>query len=386
MVRKFETTNFTIKYKRAEKPMEISRIIRIVTLWLVLCGAIADVSAQKTGAEFLTINPDVRSGGMGETGVAITPDLSGFVANPAKLVFIPQKSGASISYTPLLSSLSNGIYLAYAGGFYKINEKSTVGSTLRFFTHGKFELSDNEYHSLGQYQPIECALDLSYARKFGDNFAISTTARYIYSGLASSNPSVNGIGNSGNAFAMDFSFFLNSEAIILGNEAKVSYGLYISNLGTKLSYESQAQKDYLPASIRLGAASSFKIDDRNSVIFAADFNKLLVPSASGSLSEDYSVSTSIFRSLNDAPGGFLEEFNQVTIGIGAEYCLHEAFALRLGYHNDNSKNDSNRYITFGAGLFYKQMKIDLAYVDARGQNNPISGSLRIGIGFHFRKN
>jgi hypothetical protein len=366
--------------------MDILRILRVITFWLVLCSAITNVSAQRTGAAFLTINPDVRSGGMGETGVAITPDLSDFVANPAKLVFIPQKSGASISYTPLMSSLSNGIYLAYAGGFYKLNEKSTLGSTLRFFSHGKFELSDNNSYSLGQYQPIECALDLSYARKFGENFGISTSARYIYSGLSSSNPSINGIANSGNAFAMDFAFFLNSDATILGNEAKISYGLYVSNLGTKLSYQNQVQKDYLPANIRLGAASSFKIDDRNSVTFAFDFNKLLVPSASGSIPEDYSAATSIVRSLNDAPGGLPEELKEVTMGIGAEYSLHEAFALRMGYHYEHPENGSRRYITFGAGLFYRQMKIDLAYVAAGAQNNTPAGSLRIGIAFHFGEN
>ena len=52
------------------------------------------------------ISADARASGLGEQGVATSPDAFSQHWNPAKYVFLDNKSGVGVSYTPYLSKLS----------------------------------------------------------------------------------------------------------------------------------------------------------------------------------------------------------------------------------------------------------------------------------------
>ena len=65
-----------------------------------------------TGVPFLLITSDARSAGMGEQGVATTPDAFSQNWNPSKYSFATVESGIGVSYTPYLSQLVNDIFLA----------------------------------------------------------------------------------------------------------------------------------------------------------------------------------------------------------------------------------------------------------------------------------
>ena len=51
-------------------------------------------------ASFLTIGPDSRGEGLGNTGAASSPDASSLYWNPAKYGFINSYGGFAISYLP----------------------------------------------------------------------------------------------------------------------------------------------------------------------------------------------------------------------------------------------------------------------------------------------
>ena len=60
-----------------------------------------------TGVPFLLIAADARAAGMGDNGVATSPDAFSQQYNPAKYAFSLQKQGFSVSYTPYLTSIAN---------------------------------------------------------------------------------------------------------------------------------------------------------------------------------------------------------------------------------------------------------------------------------------
>ena len=54
----------------------------------------------QTAVPSLMISPDARASGLGEQGVATSPDTFSQHWNPAKYVFLENKSGFGVSYTP----------------------------------------------------------------------------------------------------------------------------------------------------------------------------------------------------------------------------------------------------------------------------------------------
>ena len=58
--------------------------------------------AVQTAVPFLMINPDARSGAMGDVGLAISPDANAIHFNASKYAMTPQKFGMSLTYTPCL--------------------------------------------------------------------------------------------------------------------------------------------------------------------------------------------------------------------------------------------------------------------------------------------
>ena len=77
-----------------------------------------------TGVPFLLITSDARSAGMGEQGVATTPDAYSQNWNPSKYSFAPSESGIGVSYTPYLSQLVNDIFLANVSYYRVISERA----------------------------------------------------------------------------------------------------------------------------------------------------------------------------------------------------------------------------------------------------------------------
>lgn len=351
------------------------------------------INTISTAAPFLNIAPDARSGAMGEAGVAISPDANAFHWNPAKLAYMEKPTGFSVSYIPWLRSLVPDIDLAYLTVYHRLDARNTIGGSLRYFSYGSVQLTDNNQNDIGVYSPNEFSIDGTFARQFGENFSLGTAVRYIRSSL--SNGQFNGQDiRPASALAADVSGYYKNGTVLFGTDAEVALGVNISNIGTKVKYSEAGEKSFLPTNLKLGGASTFMIDDLNRFTVALDLNKLLVPTSpirdtEGNIisgkDPDRSVPAGIFGSFTDAPGGFSEELREISYSLGTEYLYNQQFAVRLGYLYEHPTKGGRQYLTAGAGLRYNVFNLDLAYLFANQQRSPLANTLRFSLIFNFDK-
>jgi len=341
-------------------------------------------NAIVTAVPFLTISPDARSGGLGDAGAATTPDASSTYWNPAKLAFIDDPKSLSLSYSPWMRRLYSDVNLAYLSFVNRIDDRNTIGASLRYFNLGKVDSYDDNINSLGTLRPNEFSLDVSAARKFGKELSLGITARYIHSSLTQG-AAVGGVqSQAANAFAADVSLYYTANSF--------SFGADISNIGTKMSYSQGGQQYFLPTNLRLGVAKNVELDELNDFTLAFDVNKLLVPTpplrdGSGKIisgsDDNKSVVAGIFSSFGDAPGGFSEEMQEISFSPAFEYWYKKQFALRAGFFYENPNKGDRQYITFGAGFRSSDFKLDLSYLASNQTSSPLAGVVRFSVGFNF---
>ncbi|HPG06595.1 MAG TPA: type IX secretion system outer membrane channel protein PorV [Saprospiraceae bacterium] len=335
-----------------------------------------------TAVPFLMITPDARSGAMGDVGIAISPDANSMAFNSSKLAFVDESSSLSATYSPWLRALGlRDVYMAYLSGYKKINELQSVGASLRFFSLGDIDFTDENGEPAGQGQPNEFELSAAYARKLSEKFSAGLTMKFIYSNLAA-NQVVEGRDiKAGLAGAADLSFSYISPV----DNGTIRAGLALRNLGTKISY-TQDVNDFIPANFGLGFAYDIDLDDFNSLTVAVDMNKLMVPTPPYSGSTDYkkkSVVSSWFSSFGDGID-FSEELHEINYSIGAEYWYDKQFAVRLGYFYEHPTKGARNYLTVGLGVKYNVFGLNLSYlVPTSNQRNPLDNTLRFGLVFDF---
>lgn len=173
-------------------------------------GLQLDFNPVSHAVPFLTIAPDARSGSLGDAGVATSPDINSQHWNPAKYPFIDNKWGVSVSYTPWIKTLADDIDFLYAAGFYNIDNKQGISTSIRYFSIGDIVFLNINRNVQEQYDPKEMALDIAYSRIFSTKLSGAVALRYIYSDLTGGT-NVSGIETRpGEAVAADISLFYNS--------------------------------------------------------------------------------------------------------------------------------------------------------------------------------
>jgi len=345
-----------------------------------------------TAAPFLLISPDSRGAAMGDLGVATSADANSIHWNPSKLAFIEDDAGIAISAAPWLRQLVPDIWFYYLSGYKRIDKQSTIAGSLRYFTLGQIQFTDQLGNPAGNYEPKEFALDGAYARKLSDNLALGIALRFIFSDLARGQTGSSGSEiKAGIAGAGDVSMTYRNDTKISGKKFDYTIGGNISNIGNKITYTNEANRDFIPVNLRLGTFWKTQLDDYNEVGFGVDFNKLLVPTpqylfdslgniTGRTLNNGPGISVMI-SSLNDAPGGFREELNEFTVSAGFEYWYAKQFALRAGYFHEAQTKGARQYLTFGAGLKYNVFQIDAAYLQPFARRHPLQNTIRFSILF-----
>jgi hypothetical protein len=344
-----------------------------------------------TGVPFLTIAPDSRAGAMGDAGVATTPDVNSQHWNPAKYAFIESEMGVALSYTPWLRNLVSDINLAYLAGYKRLDDQQTLSASLRYFTLGDITFMSDLGEELGQQNPNEFALDFAYTRLLSEKFSGSIAFRYIRSDLTGGQMVNNVETHAGNTFATDIAFYYQNEIRVNRKRSQLGAGINISNIGGKISYTDGETKDFIPANMKLGVSYTTEMDKYNTITFALDANKLLVPTPVRSdtadiitgLGANKSVIAGIFSSFSDAPGGMSEELKEVTLSLGAEYWYNKQFALRAGYFYEDASKGNRKFFTAGAGLKMNVFALDFSYLLPVAQNNPLANTLRFTLSFDF---
>ena len=345
-----------------------------------------------TAAPFLLISPDSRSAAMGDLGAATSADANSIHWNASKLAFVEGDGGLSISAAPWLRTLVPDIWFYYMSGYKKIDDKSTIGMSLRYFTLGNIQFTDNQGTSTGDYEPKEFALDGAYARKLSDNLSLGVALRFVFSDLARGQVGSSGTEiKAGTAGAGDISMTYKNDIKLGEKDFDYTIGGNISNIGNKITYTTEANRDFIPVNLRLGTFWNTQIDEYNEIGFGVDFNKLLVPTPqydydslgeiSGRVIADDPLINGMLSSFNDAPGGFKEELNEITISAGLEYWYAKQFALRAGYFYEADTKGSRKYMTFGAGLKYNVFQIDAAYLQPFARRHPLQNTIRFSLHF-----
>ena len=347
-----------------------------------------------TAVPFLMISADARASGLGEQGVATSPDAFSQHWNPAKYVFLDNKSGVGVSYTPYLSKLVSDVFLANFNYYNVIDERSSWSTSFKYFSLGDIDILQNPQDIPYLENPNEFTLDASYILKLNDNFSLGVTGRYLMSDVKLQ--SVDSDSSSASSFAVDISgFYQSSERAYENFNGLWRFGFNISNMGPKMKYEELGKNNFIPTNLKLGSAFDFIFDSSNKLSINLELNKLLVPSPSvpiynsndqiiGYNQADVTFLSGLFKSFGDAPDGFSEELKEVTLSIGFEYTYNDSFALRVGYFGENEDKGARKYVTFGTGFSLEEIDLDLSYLlSSSSVISPLENTLRFSFTYNF---
>ena len=153
-----------------------SNILRTLVGGVLAIGSLT-VSAQTdpinvvtSAVPFLRISPDARSGAMGDLGVATSPDVNSQFYNIAKYPFASKKSGIALTYTPWLKDLGlTDVYLTTVAGYHKIDERQSISGSLRSFSLGNIQFTDNFGSDLQEVRPREFGIDAASRISIGSD-------------------------------------------------------------------------------------------------------------------------------------------------------------------------------------------------------------------------
>ena len=374
--------------------MKKKSLIVLALLFPSLVKADDDLKSTMFNPEYTAVTsqsiaPDARGGSLGDTGAATDADVNSQYWNVAKYPFCISRAGVALSYTPWLRSLVNDIYLGYLAGYYRLGEYAALSASLRYFSLGQVYMSSSDNMSIN---PYEMSLDVGASLMLSEKFSLGVAVRWIYSDLTYDYTSDT---SPGSAFAADLGFYYQSYPRIGSRECQLGLGLNFSNIGSKIRFGGVDYSEFIPANLRLGASLTIPIDEYNKIMLTADANKYLVPTIPQKESDesdaDYqarlqeyremSSITGIFKSFTDAPGGFSEELREIRLSGGAEYTYNDKFSIRAGYHHQDATKGNLKYFTVGAGFKMSVFALDVNYLIATANTNPLDKTLRFSLSF-----
>jgi len=365
-----------------------------VFLLIVKLNFSQDRRVITTAVPFLMISADARASGLGEQGVATTPDAFSQHWNPSKYVFSNNLSGVGISYTPYLSKLVSDVFLANINYYKVINERSSWSTSFKYFSLGDIDIIQNPQDIPILENPNEFTLDASYSLKLSDYFAMAVTGRFLMSDVKLQ--SVDSDSDSASSFAVDISGFYQSDEQAFKNfNGILRAGFNLSNLGPRMKYEELGKNNFIPTNLKFGVAFDFILDSSNKFSLNLELNKLLVPSPSipiynsndqiiGYNQADVGFLSGVFKSFGDAPDGFSEELKEITLAFGMEYFYNDSFAIRAGYFNEHENKGARKYLTFGTGFKFNEINLDLSYLlSTSSLISPLENTLRFSFTYNF---
>ena len=350
-----------------------------------------------TAVPFLMISADARASGLGEQGVATSPDAFSQHWNPSKYVFSENSSGIAFSYTPYLSKLVNDIFLANVSYYNKINERSSWSMSLKYFSLGDIDILQNPLDIPIIENPNEFTLDASYSLKLSESFAMGVSGRFLMSDVKLQ--TLDSETEAATSVAVDISGYYQSDVKSYNKfDGILRAGFNISNIGPKMKYSkvNGGTESYIPTNLRLGSGFEFIFDSNNSLALTLEVNKLLVPSPSEEVlnsngevvayrQPDVGFLQGMFKSFGDAPDGMAEEIKELTYSLGLEYSFNDSFFIRSGYFSEHELKGSRKFLTLGTGFTTsRDLKIDLSYLISTSEViSPLENTIRLSLGFNF---
>lgn len=234
-----------------------------------------------TTADILKINDGIRPAAMGGAYTAMGDDLYSINYNPAGLSYI-KASQIVVFHLDSLAGIQYE-YLAFGTAWGSGN----VLAANIIYRH--MDPIDNQPGILGAVNADDLLGSLSYALKVGDNLRLGATAKILKSDLASF---------SSTAVALDLG------AVIDRLPYGIKAGFAVQNLGTSMTFDTNAPSDSLPLFLRFGIGTHQVFEGNR----------------------DLNVGVEVFKPSDQ----------EIKLGIGAEFWLFpELFAVRGGYKIEN---------------------------------------------------
>ena len=288
---------------------------------------------------FMNINPDARSAGMGNAGVALRSNAFSLYLNPASTVVSDSKGSVAYSYVPWLRQLTKGSNLHTLSGYYRLSNKSGLLAGFRYFTHGDLNIINEQGHFDGSFTPKELSIDMGYAYRLCQHWALAVSIHYINSDMGTFDGA-----KKGSAFAGGVSAVYQA--------AKWNLALSLVNLGSKIDYGYDSYE--LPASLKIGSTYRHNFLEKHQLIGNAELTYRLMPS----------------------------DYSGLNAGLGAEYLYNNLIAIRAGYCIGEDKKTGPSYTTVGCGLKYRGAEINFAYWLATG-DSPVKDTFSLSAGWSF---
>lgn len=347
------------------------------------------IRAITTAVPFLLICPDARSGGLAETGVALTPSAYTPFWNAGASALASQAGEIGFSYTPWLRALGIGdINHLFLSGYYNMSDKAgAINGSFTYFSLGRIEFTDNAGVKTGEFDANEFSFSLGYSHIITEELSAGVNLKYIHSNLTGATTLGGFPTQPGRSVAGDLGIFYSKSFQIKTAKQPLPitarWGISLANVGAKMAYTRSGQKDFIPTLLKIGYSLTWQIDEFNVLTFANDYNKLLVPSEGGASPKP--VLEGMFSSFGDAPGGWKEELAEVYWSLGAEYDYNRIFQVRGGFFYEDPTKGNRKFITLGAGLQFRRVRLDFAYLNSLVQNHPLQNTLRFSLAYKLQK-
>ena len=270
----------------------------------------------QTGYQFLKIGVGTRATGMGDAATTISGDADNVFWNPAGIADI-DGSAIFFGYTTWFADIKHMAFSATwnAGklGVFGLNAVSMDYGTIEgTVINGQNNIG---YDDIGNIEPVEYAIGISYARGFTDKFSLGGTAKYCAQDL---------VEKSSNVIAFDFGTLYNT------GWKDLTIGMSLQHFAKEIRYVEEYF--HLPMMFRIG--------------FGVDLLKLL------NIESDLHQATILFEGAN--PLDYSERAH-----LGMEYWYQNIIAIRAGY----KFNYGNEDLTYGVTLKLAGIDVGFAHSD-----------------------
>lgn len=300
-----------------------------------LMWALFAVAGSAAAQNAVSVNGDVRTAAMGDTGAAVTGDALSVYGNAASTLFEYRRLQMQFTYTPYRPSEVSHTDLMTLGGYVNVNRRHAVLFGGRLFREPKIEAAADGGK---RARPNMKSLDVAYSYRLHQNFSVALASGYYHR--------ADGHGSSVSFNNFAASVFASFTVYDLAEGAKVNVGATVSNFGFSL----KGSRFDLPLSVRGGAS-------------------LYVP-----LNNIHLLEAAVEAGYAERSGGRRDEY---TLHAGLEYSLYHSFMFRAGY----LRSDFD-YFTVGAGVRFLNLQLDASYRVGTGRS-PWRHSFGIGAGVQF---
>lgn len=335
--------------------------ILVAALMLSLAGGSA-LAASGAGAINLTFPIGARYNALGESGTALSQDVTSIWWNPGGLAFLPQRSKPNdlhIMQSSLAEGLADDIALYWGGYAMPMGRHGALGFGLNYLDMGEQMGTDENAQETGTFRSYMFAFSATYGVRINRTLGIGLGVKYFRDKLAPENSLQDaGGGGSGDSFGVDLGVLYKAPHL------RSNFGLSLANLGPDIKHVDADQSDPMPRKATLGWAFSAYQSEYMGLLVVADY---LVP----------------LYKWNDNDYGFGLEFDQTEYGIGVEWNYLRSLFVRLGYKSADygEINDT----TFGFGVDMNQwvgqaITFDFASVP---QAKGLPRVNRLSLGYRF---